>query len=100
MKWLYIGMGTLGAAAPSLIFYIMHLDRTVPGTIFDLGVYFYGAAVSIIIIPLGIVFGLLVAAAVHLLFSAVARSRRPAPPPLSEVASMGERRQSNGWAGQ
>jgi hypothetical protein len=100
MKWLYIGMGILGAAAPSLIFYIMHLDRTAPGTIFDLGVYLYGAAVSLIIIPLGIVLGLLIAAAIHLLFGTVAHSRRSAPPPLIEVASIGKRRQSNGWAGQ
>jgi hypothetical protein len=99
MKWLYIGMGILGAVSPSLIFYIMHLDRTVPGTVFDLGVFLYGAAVSIIIIPLGIVFGILVAAAIHLAYSAVARSRRSAPPSLSEFTSIGKRRQGNGLAG-
>jgi hypothetical protein len=99
MKWLYIGMGLLGAASPSAIFYIMHLDRTVPGTFFDLGAFFYGAAVSLIVIPVGFVFGLLVAAVIHLLVNMVARSRRSAPPSLSDFSSIGKRRQGNGWAG-
>ncbi len=99
MKWLYIGMGILGATSPSAVFYIMHLDRTVPGTFFDVGVYIYGAAVSIMVIPVGIVFGLLIAAAIHVVIIAVARSRRPAPPSLSDLSSIGKRQQGNGWAG-
>jgi hypothetical protein len=98
MKWLYIGMGLLGAISPTTIFYIMHLDRTVPGSIIDVGVVFYGAAVSIIIIPLGIVVGILLAGAIHFLINMASSSRRPIPPSMSDFRL--QKRQGDGLAGR
>ena len=93
-------MGILGAIAPTATFYIMHLDRTIPGSIIDVGVLFYGAAVSIIIIPLGIVVGILLAGVIHMLIIVATRSRRPVPPSMSDFRPYGKRRQDNGLAGQ
>jgi|TARA_B100001971_G_C17754923_1_gene317292 L-asparagine transporter-like permease len=100
MKWLYVGMGILGAISPTAIFYIMHLDRTVPGSIIDVGVLFYGAAVSIIVIPPGIVVGILLAGAIHLVINKITSSRRPIPPSISDFRHYGNRRQGDGLAGR
>ncbi len=100
MKWLYVGMGLLGAISPTAIFYIMHLDRTVPGSIIDVGVLFYGAAVSIIIIPLGLVVGIVLAGAIHLLVTTLTSPRRPVPPSMSDFRPYGKRRHEDGLAGR
>ena len=61
MTWYYVSFGILGALTPIIVFYVVHYDRKIPGTPIDLGLVFYGAGVTVVLIPIGIGFALTLA---------------------------------------
>ena len=72
MKWLYFVLGVVGTITPTAIFYAVNFDRRIPGSIFDTGLLFHSAGLSILFIPLGMGAGVVLAGIVHF-----AWNRRP-----------------------
>jgi hypothetical protein len=87
MKWVYLIFAILGGLAPTAYLYA----RTYAGTeskvgAFDLGLVFLGLGLSFMVMPIGVVAGLMVAGLVHLGLSLLRRRRRSSV----ALASQGE----------
>ena len=76
MKWMYIVLGIIGGLVPPAIFLITNYHRRDPNAILDLGLVFFSFGITILIIPVGIAGGLVVAVAVHLVYNRVSPNRR------------------------
>jgi hypothetical protein len=77
MKWVYLIFAILGGLAPTAYLYA----RTYAGTeskvgAFDLGLVFLGLGLSFMVMPIGVVAGLMVAGLLHLGLSLLQRRRR------------------------
>ena len=71
VRWLYIGLGLLGAIAPVVILYAVNYERRIPGTFIDVGLLLFSAGVSILFIPIGMTVGVALAVMVHLAWNRV-----------------------------
>lgn len=72
MKWVYFGLGIVGALTPMGVLYALNFDRRIPGLLIDMGLLFHSAGLSILFIPLGMGAGVVVAGIIHF-----AWNRRP-----------------------
>lgn len=65
MKWLYVIFGLMGAIVPIIWVYVTHLPHSHVEFSIDLGLLLFSLGLGLIFMPLGVVAGLFIAAAIH-----------------------------------
>ena len=68
VKWLYTGLGIVGAIVPTFWIYVSYLPYALPGLPVDLGLLFISFGIGLIFAPVGAAGGLVVAAIMHFIW--------------------------------
>ena len=73
MKPLYVICSLVGSIVPVIWVYVVHLPHGLVGFSIDLGLFLFSLGLGLIFMPLGVVAGLFIAAAIHFFWSLYSR---------------------------